>query len=589
MVVPKIMGSETEFGVKVDEKICFRPAYFIINTLFTQNDVVLGDFCRPDWVGIEKDILMAREGGISQDSEFNWKLYGLYGFNGGRIYPENIWLPESSTPECSDARELVNYEKAGEWILEGAKQLSQNIIGSRINLYKNNYGFSGNMKGSQRQESYGCHMNFLVGRRFFSLLTMESKFAEANIMQDLLISYKLAMIICTGSGRVGFMSGREVCDYQISQRADFMRRLFAYDTTSNRPIINTRDNPYADSEKYGRLHDIFFDSNMSETSIFLKAGITALVLEALEDSYNLYRIPIPIKNPIKTLYKISRDLSLEEELIEFENGRRMRALDLLKNHWLPLLKDYVVYRKKNDPVTTELIERWEDVLKKLDRNPDLTFGILDWTTKKRLIKEYLYKNGGKAKALSLRRALLEMVRQGCLSSFTNREELLRQFSDPEKIVKLLNFWETEFKDWLKCVDIQYHDTNRKTGLYYILEKSGKMERITSNNEIENAIFSPPKGTRAYFRQKFIKKFGADSVGWNIIKLREKSSGRSLSLENLDPVFLNEENSDLLVDGCDNIEEFLNIIRASGGDEKGMVLSEFNPLKFRLRAINEEED
>src|SRR5919206_1709080 len=169
--------------------------------------------------------------------------------------------PEYSTPECADALELVCADKAGERVLARSMQAARRILpaGQEIVVYKNNSDGKGN--------SYGTHENYLVDRAVpFSTLVRH------------LIPWFVTRQIFTGSGKVGSEHGSAEVLYQISQRADFFEEEVGLETTLKRPIVNTRDEPHSDPQKYRRLHVIVGDANLCEVATFLKLGTTAVVL-----------------------------------------------------------------------------------------------------------------------------------------------------------------------------------------------------------------------------------------------------------------------------------------------------------------------
>jgi proteasome accessory factor A len=225
------------------------------------------------------------------------------------------------------------------------------------------------------------------------------------------------------------------------------------ETTLKRPIINTRDEPHADPEKYRRLHVIVGDANLCEVAQFLKLGSTAIVLKMIEDAF----LPdMSLRNPVAAIHEVSRDVSLTATL-ELADGRRMTALQL-QWEYLELARKYVD-REDDTPENREVLERWEAVLKGLGEDPMRLAAQLDWVAKLRLLEGYRERDG-------------------------------LDWNDPK----------------LRAIDLQYHDVRRDRGLYNRLAASGKVERLTSDVEVERAVMSPPNDTRAYFRGRCIAKF-----------------------------------------------------------------------------------
>jgi proteasome accessory factor A len=362
--------------------------------------------------------------------------------NGARYYVDHAH-PEYSTPECAGPRELVVHDRAGERILERSLVTVRETLlaGERLGIYKNNTDGKGN--------SYGCHENYLVDR--------QTPFAR--IVRDL-TPFFVTRQIFTGAGKLGSEGaradrGRVV--YQLSQRTDFFEAEVGLETTLKRPIINTRDEPHADPEKYRRLHCIVGDANMSEVSTFLKAGTTALVLKLIEDDL----LPdLSLENPVAALHEVSWDLSCKQT-VRLRDGRRMRPLEL-QWEYLDQAKKFV---KESEPTTEngEVLQWWEQVLSGLEDDPMSMHRELDWVAKYRL-----------------------------LSAYRERDEL--DWSSPK----------------LALIDLQYHDVRRSHGLYYRLAEAGKVERLVSEAEVEGATMEPPDDTRAFFRGQCIQRY-PDSI------------------------------------------------------------------------------
>ena len=259
MAVPKIMGTEIEYGVIVPNDPNFDPisvSLLLVNSY--QGDPqrrLLWDYDQ------EEPFMDAR--GFEVDAEFeppddqsNMSINTTL-TNGARYYLDHAH-PEFATPECTNARDIVRFEKAGERVLEVSRGRAEPLLpaGQRILIYKNNSDRKGN--------SYACHENYLLDRNMpFSQIVEQ------------FTSFLVTRQIFCGAGKVGAENGTEHCAYQISQRADFFETEVGLDTMVKRPIINTRDEPHANRDRYRRLHVIVGDSNMSEYSIYLKMGVVA--------------------------------------------------------------------------------------------------------------------------------------------------------------------------------------------------------------------------------------------------------------------------------------------------------------------------
>ncbi len=227
----------------------------------------------------------AREGASPPEVETH--LVNTVLTNGARYYVDHAH-PEYSTPECSNALELVGADKAGERILARSMHAAGRLIGpgQEIVVYKNNSDGKGN--------SYGTHENYLVDRAV----------PFASLVRHLLPWFVTRQVF-TGAGKVGAENGAAAVDYQISQRADFFEEEVGLETTLKRPIVNTRDEPHADPQKYRRLHVIVGDANLCEVATFLKVGTTAIVLAMIEDEY--FEKDLSVVGPVAAMRVVSHD------------------------------------------------------------------------------------------------------------------------------------------------------------------------------------------------------------------------------------------------------------------------------------------
>src|SRR5438876_2451896 len=344
--------------------------------------------------------------------------------NGARYYVDHAH-PEYSTPECVAARGLVVHDKAGERILERSLDALEAMLpsGQRVAIYKNNTDGKGN--------SYGCHENYLVDRRT----------PFARIVRDL-TPFFVTRQIFTGAGKIGSESARgsdHRVAFQLSQRADFFEAEVGLETTLKRPIINTRDEPHADPEKYRRLHCIVGDANMCEVATFLKVGTTALMLKMIEDEATP---DVSLENPVQALHEVSWDPTCRQT-VKLSDGRRVRPLEIQWDY-LDQAKKYV---KENDDTAEngEVLQRWEAVLTGLEEDPLSMHRELDWVAKYRLLTAYRERDG-------------------------------LDWRDPR----------------LAMIALQYHDVRRSKGLYYRLVEAGKVERLVRDQEVEEAVRMPPE-------------------------------------------------------------------------------------------------
>ena len=379
--------------------------------------------------------------------------------NGARLYLDVGSHPEYATPECDNVVDLVAHDKAGERILEGLlvdadRRLREEGIAGDIYLFKNNTDSAGN--------SYGCHENYLVGRH-----------GEFGRLADILIPFLVTRQIICGAGKV--LQTPRGAVYCVSQRAEHIWEGVSSATTRSRPIINTRDEPHADAERFRRLHVIVGDSNMSETTMLLKVGSTDLVLRMVEAAVSLR--DMTLDNPIRAIREVSHDMTGRSR-VRLANGREMSALEI-QWEYLSRAKDFT---EKNgvDPITTRVLEMWERALTAIeDGNLDKIAREIDWVTKYQLIERYRAKHD-------------------------------LPLSAP-RVAQL---------------DLAYHDVHRGRGLYYLLQKNGAVDRVTTDLKIFEAKSIPPQTTRAKLRGEFIRRAQEKrrdfTVDWVHLKLNDQA-------------------------------------------------------------------
>jgi len=379
--------------------------------------------------------------------------------NGARLYLDVGSHPEYATPECDNVIDLVAHDKAGERILEGLlvdadRRLREEGIAGDIYLFKNNTDSAGN--------SYGCHENYLVGRH-----------GEFGRLADILIPFLVTRQIICGAGKV--LQTPRGAVYCVSQRAEHIWEGVSSATTRSRPIINTRDEPHADAERFRRLHVIVGDSNMSETTMLLKVGSTDLVLRMVEAGIVLR--DMTLDNPIRAIREVSHDMTGRSR-VRLANGREMSALEI-QWEYLNRAKDFT---EKNgiDPVSLRVLEMWERALTAIeDGNLDKIAREIDWVTKYQLIERYRAKHD-------------------------------LPLSAP-RVAQL---------------DLAYHDVHRGRGLYYLLQKNGAVDRVTTDLKIFEAKSIPPQTTRAKLRGEFIRRAQEKrrdfTVDWVHLKLNDQA-------------------------------------------------------------------
>ena len=383
--------------------------------------------------------------------------------NGSRLYLDVGSHPEYATAECDDLVQLVTHDKAGERILEGlqvdAEQrlAGEGILGD-IFLFKNNTDSAGN--------SYGCHENYLVGRQgeFFRL---------AEVLIPFLVSRQL---IC-GAGKV--LQTPRGATYCVSQRAEHVWESVSSATTRSRPIINTRDEPHADAERFRRLHVIVGDSNMSETTTLLKVGSTDLLLRMLEAGIPLR--DLTLENPIRSIRDISQDPTGRRP-VRLASGKTISGLQMQREYFERVESYARTTGLLADPgsVASRVVDLWSRTLDAIefDRLQDVGREI-DWVIKRTLIERYMAKHD-----LPLTDARISQV------------------------------------------DLAYHDISRQRGLYYLLVNKGLVDRVSSDISIFEAKSVPPQTTRAKLRGDFIKRAQEKrrdfTVDWVHLKLNDQA-------------------------------------------------------------------
>ena len=354
---------------------------------------------------------------------------------------------------------MVAHDKAGERILEdllvdAERRLVDEGIGGDIYLFKNNTDSAGN--------SYGCHENYLVGRH-----------GEFGRLADILIPFLVTRQIICGAGKV--LQTPRGAVYCVSQRAEHIWEGVSSATTRSRPIINTRDEPHADAERFRRLHVIVGDSNMSETTMLRKVGATDLVLRMVEAGVVLR--DMTLDNPIRAIREVSHDMTGRSR-VRLANGREMSALEI-QYEYLSRAKDFTDANGL-DPISKRVLEMWERALSSIEEgNLDKIAREIDWVTKYQLIERYRIKHD-------------------------------LPLSAP-RVAQL---------------DLAYHDVHRGRGLYYLLQRNGAVERAARDIDIFEAKSVPPQTTRAKLRGEFIRRAQEKrrdfTVDWVHLKLNDQA-------------------------------------------------------------------
>ncbi|GLF96258.1 Pup--protein ligase [Streptomyces yaizuensis] len=356
--------------------------------------------------------------------------------------------------------ELVTHDKAGERILEGLlvdaeRRLHEEGIAGDVYLFKNNTDSAGN--------SYGCHENYLVARH-----------GEFSRLADILIPFLVTRQLLCGAGKV--LQTPRGAVYCVSQRAEHIWEGVSSATTRSRPIINTRDEPHADAERYRRLHVIVGDSNMSETTMLLKVGATDLVLRMIEAGTVMR--DLTLENPIRAIREVSHDITGQRK-VRLASGREASALEVQREYFDKAV-DFAERRGIRTGTVERVLELWGRTLDAIESQELDRIGTeIDWVMKYQLIERYRAKHN-------------------------------MTMSHPR----------------VAQIDLAYHDIHRRRGLYYLLERKGQAARICDDLKIFEGKSVPPQTTRARLRGDFIRRAQEQrrdfTVDWVHLKLNDQA-------------------------------------------------------------------
>jgi proteasome accessory factor A len=494
MSVRRVMGTEVEYGIAVQGQPLANPMVASSQVVNAYASATLRarrarwDFEEESPLRDARGFDMSRQ--VADSSQLTDEDMGLANViltNGARLYVDHAH-PEYSTPEVTTPLDVVRWDKAGEQVmLDAARRAAQLPGGAPIVLYKNNTDGKG--------ASYGAHENYLMRR--------STPFAD--IVRHL-TPFFVSRQVVTGSGRVGKGQDGRDAGFQLTQRADFFEVEVGLETTLKRPIINTRDEPHADPEKYRRLHVIIGDANLAEVSTYLKVGTTALVLAMIEDRF--ITTDLSVDGPVSALRAVSHDPTLRQT-VTLTNGRRLTGVQL-QMEYLDLARKYVEdrYGADADAQTRDVLARWESVLDRLERDPMSLARELDWVAKLKLLEQYRQRDG---------------------------------------------------LDWddakLQLIDYQYSDIRPEKGLYHRLVAGGRIERLLEDAAIETAMHEPPTDTRAYFRGRCLEKY-ADAVAaasWDSVIFDLPGRESLQRVPTIDPLRGSRAHVGQLIDSCDTAE------------------------------------
>jgi proteasome accessory factor A len=497
----RIMGTEVEYGISV-------PGDATANPVLTSTQVVLAYAAAADiprarrarWdYEVESPLRDARgfdlagPGGPGHDPDVeDLGAANVILTNGARLYVDHAH-PEYSAPEVTNARDAVIWDKAGERVMEQAALKAATVPGQpALQLYKNNVDGKG--------ASYGTHENYLMARSTPFTAVIAG-----------LTPFFVSRQVVTGSGRVGIGPQSEEAGFQLSQRSDYIEVEVGLETTLKRGIINTRDEPHADADKYRRLHVIVGDANLAEYSTYLKVGTTALVLDMIESGIRFD--DLKLDEPVRAVHQISHDPTLKVK-VALANGRKYTGLDLqFAYHEMAAAN---LERTGADEASKEVLRVWGEILDALARDPAETADRLDWPAKLRLLEGY--------------RA---------------RDQLA--WGAPR----------------LRLVDLQYSDVRLDKGLYNRLVTRGSMQRLVTEEEVRAAITTPPSDTRAYFRGRALEKYATSiaAASWDSV-IFDVGRESLVRIPTLEPLRGTKAHVGKLLDDAATAEELVEALTGS---------------------------
>jgi Pup amidohydrolase len=477
VTVHRVMGLETEYGISVQGHPNMNATVASSQIVNAYGRYVLhGAQARTHWdYAVESPLRDARgfdmsraEADPSQLTDEDLGLANVILTNGARLYVDHAH-PELSTPEVTNPRDAVLWDRAGVEIMRTAMALAAEVPQvPPILLYKNNTDNKG--------ASYGTHENYLMRR--------DTPFAD---IVRYLTPFFITRQVYTGAGRLGIGQDGRTIAYQLSQRADFFEVEVGLETTLKRPIINTRDEPHADPERFRRLHVIVGDANLSDTATYLKVGTTAVMLAMIEEGW-LRRQDWSPSRPVAEMHAVSHDPTLRHE-IRLADGRGLTAVQV---QW-ELFERAEAFCSRDgapDPETRELLDTWQRVLTGLEDDPASLVDELDWVAK---------------------HALME--------GFVRRDGLA---------------WDSHR---LQLIDLQYADIRPDRGLAARLEQRGRLRRMFTDEEVHRAAFDPPVDTRAYFRGECMRRYpqAVAAASWDSVVFDVPGHDALLRVPTLEPL------------------------------------------------------
>ena len=500
------MGIETEYGITV-------PGHPTMNAMVSSThivnayaqEVIAAGRRKARWdYDLESPLRDARgfdmsraDADPSQLTDDDLGLANVVLTNGARLYVDHAH-PEYSAPEVTNPRDAALWDRAGVRVMERASALaSRSGATPPILLYKNNTDNKG--------ASYGTHENYLMRRT--------TPFSD--IVRHL-TPFFITRQVFTGSGRLGVGQEGRSMRYQLTQRADFFEVEVGLETTLKRPIINTRDEPHADPEKYRRLHVIVGDANLCDVATYLKMGTTSIVLAMIEDGA-LDQADLMPRNPVREMHAVSHDTTLQHRLV-MNDGSRRTAIEI-QEQICTLARAYCAQQAAGDidEQTLDVLDRWSATLAGLAADPMTCATTVDWVAKLSLLEEYRARDG---------------------------------------------------LDWsahrLQAIDLQYSDVRRDKGLAARLEARGRLARLFSDDEVDRAMSRPPHDTRAYFRGECLRRYPEQvaAASWDSVVFDIPGQESLLRVPTLEPLRGTREHVGALLDACPTPQELIAALSVS---------------------------
>ncbi len=490
MAIAKVCGIETEYGIVVRG----AESNPVVASSVLINAYVSGVLRKVGWDFEDEHPANDARGFTYEDvfsPEIETQLVNAVLTNGARYYVDHAH-PEISTPECINALDVVRWDRAAEEIVRASMERAKRLLndGSEIVTYKNNSDGKGN--------SYGCHENYLMDRAT----------PFGRIVSQITPHFVTRQVFC-GAGKVGSEFANtpsKSVPFQLSQRADFFEEEVGLETTLKRPIVNTRDEPHCDPQKYRRLHVIVGDANMAEMSTYLKVGTTSILLAMIED--DAIGTDLALANPVTAIRQVSHDPTLVKTVL-LRDGRRVTALEL---QW-SLLERAKKYERSHglvpvgEAVGADVLAKWETVLEGLESDRSTVAHWVDWVAKQRLVE-----------------------------GFAARHDV------------------ADGDARLKALDLQYHDLRSDKCLALRMN----LATLVDDADVRTAMTEPPTTTRAYFRGRCLQKWPADIVAANWDSLVFDVGRDPLRrVPMMEPLRGTADHVGRLIDECDTAAELLS--------------------------------